>query len=139
MRTILALVLVSGMAAFAQENAPVKPTEKEWPLYSISWSHDYERTAWVKVIRHEEFGLERVQIMGFSVRLRTDSRDYTSIIFIGKLDSSLEPSYAEAVILVPVAEDVDVWQSEINRWKRMREKYLDQFKPRRVLPASPNR
>lgn len=142
MRTLVMFVICA--AALAGEDHSAAPPQEEWPLYEVArcTGDNVQRASWVWVmfIRGEELGAERVEIAGFTVRLRADGKSHTSVMFVGKLSPvSLEPAYHSAVILVPVAEDVAVWQTEIARWKRAREEYLKELKPRRVLPCDRKR
>ena len=129
-------------AVQGQENVK-ELKEKEFPLdkqNSIEYQSGIGEYAKIEVLASEYKGAWlstrtfEIPIANIDVLLRDDKKEYTSIRFSDKRDHYGE-RWDKATILVPVAEDVLLWQKEIDRFKKMREDYLKSLpRPTRVLP-----
>lgn len=133
--SVYAYVLVEQ--ACAQNAGTDKDTKaaKDCPLYE---SPDYTDGSCILVefTVLDSFGAYftmRVSVEHIDVQLRVDGKSHTSLLCrdmgfsVGQCES--------ATILVPLEEDVAVWQKEIDRWKTVRQAHLDSLpKPKRILP-----
>ena len=122
-------------------NDTPKSTSVEWPLDYVRYSDHYIThpdkiriyvITSINSISEEDFKM--APLYKISVMLRGDGKDYTSVVFTDPQDK-IEYKYASAIILVPVAEDVDVWQNKLKEFQAMYEanRNLNRI-PRRVLP-----
>lgn len=149
MRTAPSFVIVLLIAAFATEARtqteqplPCGTTcgcvndcvARDYPLYeSPNYRHGGSHVEY-RVLSSKNISIRILVLLEFlEVKMRTDGLPHTSLQCHGMNDAKGECK--KASMLVPVAEDVAVWQAEIERWRDIRKRYLDSLpKPRRVLP-----
>ncbi len=123
----------------------------EFPVYVITCVQP-ARSPWFYIIAIvDEEGSTReynacADLVGVDVRLRDDKLEHTSVRLLSgrgcyyyQDDWTLDvlPNYySEMTILVPVAEDVEIWKKAIAKYRSVRKEWLDRLKrkPSRVLP-----
>ena len=107
---------------------------KEFPLWSVSYDDAFYK--WASVTVMENYGTRgfSVDINNITVKMRTDGKDFTSVVLSGFKEGFFDPAYHSVVIMVPVVEDVKAWEDTLARWRAERKKYEEMYKPRRVLP-----
>ncbi len=131
------LFLVFGFMNGAVEDASRKNTDIENIEVALSFSGHITSeecaSIWVIVDGKEHFC--RAMLSGITVEMRKDGQQYTTVRFSEKL-SEFFLEYNKMVILVPVADDVEIWRGEVDGWRKEREKHLEDIKrkPERVLP-----
>lgn len=133
--SVYAYVLVEQACAQNADMDKDAKAAKDYPLYE---SPDYTDGNYIMI----EFSVldgsgtyftTYVSIECVDVQLRTDAKSHTSLLC---RHTSFSGSNCEsATILVPLQEDVAVWQKEIDHWKAVRQAYIDSLpKPKRILP-----
>lgn len=109
---------------------------REYPLYEApTYTETFYPFVEAYLITSAYGGMAAVYVRldALTVALRTDGKVHTSLQYW--VDPREEKNCKKAVLLVPAKDDVAVWQAEIDRWKKMRQDYLDSLpKPRRILP-----
>lgn len=122
-------------------NVP-KSTSVEWPLDRVSYYSDYTSPDEIRIyviassVVDSIDNYKQAPLYKVSVMLRSDGKDYTSVVFTDPQDG-IGWRYASATILVPVAEDVDAWQNKLKEYQAIYEasKNIERMPPsRRVLP-----
>ncbi len=99
-------------------------TENDLNIIAISPPYDKSCESRIDYFDNDSVNTHAyVLINNFNVRLRTDGKDYTSII----LKSSNGYHFKSVTILVPAQEDVALWQAWIEKYK---------FRPQRLLPPN---
>lgn len=140
MLAVIAASVFAVTAVFAEENPQNTvdaPVVMDCPLYEAP---DYTDASCIMVQftvldASGMYFFMNVSLERLDVQVRTDGKDYTSL-YCRRIDITGR-CVGSATILVPLPEDVAIWQAEVNRWKAIRQRYLDNLpKPKRVLPRS---
>lgn len=118
----LMILLLGGLAAScAQKNT-------EFPLIDYKIAIKEGEIEFIVFIDGVGIRSQWIKIRGIDVRLRSDGKDYTSIV-VEDNDRDIILIYDKGTILVPIPDDVEKWQNWLNK-----KKVEILISPKRILP-----